>query len=400
MKSILIVSHTMELGGAERALLGLLDNLDYSTYHVDLFLLHHLGDLMKYIPEEVNLLPEDPSYSCLAVPIKEVIKKGKLNIAYHRYLGKRNARRRVQELKIASDNAISLEYSHKYTETCMPMISDKEYDLAISFLTPHYFVRDKVIAKKKIAWIHTDYSKVKIDTESEYKMWNGYDYIAAVSEDVRKQFLKQFPSLKEKVCVIENMFSESFIREQANESIDDIFKPEHINLLSVGRFSHAKNFDHIPEILRYIHKELPDVMWYLIGYGGDEKIIKEEILKHHVEESVIILGKKENPYPYIKACDLYVQPSRYEGKAVAVREAQMLGKPVVITDYKTSSSQLIDGVDGVIVPMDSEGCAAGIVSLLKDKDRMTKLAEQCQNSDYTNRNEINKLYDLIESDDE
>lgn len=397
MKSILIVSHAMELGGAERALLGLLENLDYSAYKVDLFLLRHQGELLKFIPDEANLLPEDLSYSCLAVPIENVIRKGKLNIAFCRYLGKKKARRRVKELGV-SDNAIGLEYSHKYTEACMPMISDKEYDLAISFLTPHYFVRDKVKAKKKIAWIHTDYSKVSIDIESEYEMWNGYDHIAAVSEDVAKQFLKLFPSLDSKVLVIENIFSEDLICEQANEPIVDVFKQENINLLSVGRFSHAKNFDRVPEILQYVHKEIPNVVWYLIGYGGDEQIIREEIRKHHMEERVIILGKKANPYPYIKACDLYVQPSRYEGKAVAVREAQMLGQPVVITNYETSASQLKDGVDGVIVPMDPEGCAAGIVRLLQDKKKMQSLINKCQERDYTNKNEIYKLYTLIEGD--
>ena len=397
MKSILIVSHAMELGGAERALLGLLDYMDYSTYQVDLFLLRHQGELMKYIPREVNLLPEDPSYSCLAVPIEDVLKKGKFGVAFCRYLGKKRARRRVKELGV-SDNAIGLEYSHKYTEICMPMISNKEYDLAISFLTPHYFVRDKVKAKKKTAWIHTDYSKVSIDAESEYEMWNGYDHIAAVSKEVAKQFLKLFPSLKNKVCVIENMLSESLIRKQANEPAGNVFKRENINLLSIGRFSYAKNFDRIPETLEYIHKEIPEVVWYLIGYGGDEQIIREEIRKYNMEDKVVILGKKENPYPFIKACDLYVQPSRYEGKAVAVREAQMLGKPVVITNYETSASQLENEVDGVVVPMDSKGCAKGIARLLQDKEKMQSLIDTCQERDYTNRNEIYKLYAFIEDD--
>ena len=399
MKNILIASHAMELGGAERALLGLLENMDYSTYNVDLFLLHHQGELMKYIPEKVNLLPEDLSYSCLAVPIGEVIKKGKFGIAFCRYLGKKNAKKKVKELGVF-DNAIGLEYSHKYTEVCMPMISDKEYDLAISFLTPHYYVRDKVKAKRRIAWIHTDYSKVSIDIESEYEMWNGYNRIVAVSEDVGKQFTKLFPSLKDKVCVIENMYPENLIHEQADEPIEDVFKSENINLLSVGRFSYAKNFDHIPEILQHIRSEISNAMWYLIGYGGDEKLIREEIHKLHMEDNVVILGKKENPYPYIKACDLYVQPSRYEGKAVAVREAQILGKPVVITNYETSASQLEDGVDGMIVPMDSEGCAAGIVRLLIDKNKTQTLINNCQKRDYTNKDEIQKLYSLIDDDNE
>ena len=115
-----------------------------------------------------------------------------------------------------------------------------------------------------------------------------------------------------------------------------------------------------------------------------------------MQERVIILGKKNNPYPYMHACDLYVQPSRYEGKAVTVREAQLLGKPVVITKYATSSSQLEDNIDGIVVPMDNTGCAKGIVDLLREPERMKKLSEHCAKRDYTNNAEIKKIYALME----
>ena len=139
-----------------------------------------------------------------------------------------------------------------------------------------------------------------------------------------------------------------------------------------------------------------DVKWYLIGYGGDEPRIRQKIAEAGMEERVIILGKKDNPYPYLRACDLYVQPSRYEGKAVTVREAQLLGKPVVITNYATSGSQLEDGVDGVVVPMDNAGCAAGIAALLRDPARMRRLSENCKKRDYTNSAEVEKIYALME----
>lgn len=116
-----------------------------------------------------------------------------------------------------------------------------------------------------------------------------------------------------------------------------------------------------------------------------------------MEDNVVILGKKINPYPYIKNCDLYVQPSRYEGKAVTVREAQMLCKPVVITKFATSSSQLKDGYDGIIVPMDNQGCADGIAKLLNNKVLMQQLSENCAENDYSNSQEINKIYEIIEN---
>ena len=114
-----------------------------------------------------------------------------------------------------------------------------------------------------------------------------------------------------------------------------------------------------------------------------------------MEDTVIILGKKINPYPYIKKCDIYIQPSRYEGKAVTVLEAQILGKPVVITAFPSSDSQLENGIDGVIVPMDDEGCANGIMQVIKDQQLRNKLIENCRKRDYSSSNEVEKIYRLM-----
>lgn len=149
--------------------------------------------------------------------------------------------------------------------------------------------------------------------------------------------------------------------------------------------------DEIPEICARIRHQGINAKWYLIGYGGEENLIRKKIKEAHAEEFVIILGKKENPYPYIKACDIYVQPSRYEGKSVAVREAQILNRPVVITDYATAHSQLTDGVDGVIVPMDIQGCADGIAAVILDRELQHSLVENTKKNDYANAGEIQKL---------
>ena len=114
-----------------------------------------------------------------------------------------------------------------------------------------------------------------------------------------------------------------------------------------------------------------------------------------MQEHFILLGKKLNPYPYIKACDGYVQPSRYEGKAVTVREAQILCKPVVITNYATALSQVQDGIDGVIVPNGVEGAATGIAAFLQDKQKQEQIVSYLQTHHYGNENEIKKLDALI-----
>ena len=134
MKKIFIMAHSMEIGGAERALLGILENIDTKNYEVDLFLLRHKGELMKYIPKNINLLPESKEYSSLGVPIIDVLRKKQLKLAYARYVGKKEAAKRIKDLNISGDNDIVNEYSHKYTVGVLPAINDKEYDLAISFM--------------------------------------------------------------------------------------------------------------------------------------------------------------------------------------------------------------------------------------------------------------------------
>lgn len=386
----------MEIGGAEKALLGLLENIDTTKYEVDLFLMRHSGELMKYIPSNINLLPEISQYADLAVPIGNVLKKGHFKIAYGRYKGKKAAVKRVSELGLG-DNDVAIEYSHKYTAKYMPKISDKEYDLAISFLTPHYFVTQKVNAKKKVAWIHTDYSRVEMDRESQLVMYSNYDKIASISDKAAEKFVRIFPSLKDKVITIQNILPEKYINKITDEFTveNEISNDGSIKLLSIGRFCTAKNFDNIPEICKLIRNQGVNIKWYIIGYGGDEQLIKDKIAEFNMQDYVIVLGKKENPYPYIKACDIYIQPSRYEGKCVAVCEAQILNKPVIITNYATSASQLTDGYDGVIVPMDNQDCAEGIIQLLNNKELMHRLSENTKTVDYANSKEVEKLYSIM-----
>ena len=396
-KKILIVSHALELGGAERSLIGLLESIDTSQYCVDLFLLRHEGELLANIPQYVNLLPEVPEYTVLARPMKQVLKEGHILLTFARLIGKIKASY-ADKKNNYTESGVALEYSHKYTYKLMPKIEEGiKYDLAISFLTPNYIVANKVSAKKKIAWIHTDYSKVQIDVSSERTMWNMYDNIISISESVGDSFIKIFPELKEKVVLIENILPEKFIKFQTNEfSVLEEMPEGCIRLLSIGRYCFQKNFDSIPEICKKIVELGCNIKWYIIGFGPDEGLIRKRISDFGMLDRVILLGKKENPYPYIKACDIYVQPSRYEGKSVTVREAQMLGKPVIITNYKTSSSQLEDGVDGIIVSMDNDRCAEEVAKVIRNQNIQEKIVKNVGKKDYSNSNEVYKLYALID----
>ena len=397
---IFIAMHYMEIGGAETALVGLLNALDPARVDVDLFLYDHRGEMMQFIPEWVNLLPQIPKYSVLERPIVELVKRGFWGIAAARMWAKRISKVAYKRSGSKLENNGGLDKMSKCTTPLLPKINQSvTYDLAISFLTPHRIVAEKVKAKKKIAWIHTDYTRVWVDAEDELKVWQKYDYVASISGDVTNTFLQVFPSLAPKIVEIENILSPTFVRKRAElQDVDKEIRHEGtITLLSVGRFSDAKNYDNVPDICkRLINETKLNIKWYIIGYGGDEALIRQKIKEAGMEEHVILLGKRSNPYPYIKACDIYVQPSRYEGKSVTVREAQMLCKPVVVTNYPTAPSQIRSGIDGVIVPMDNEGCAHGLAEVICDKSLQERIIAHLKTHDYGNESEVDKIYELIE----
>lgn len=395
-KRIFIAIQYLEIGGAERSLIGLLNAIDYTKYDVDLFVYSHTGEFMKLVPDQVNLLPENPKYACISKPMVEVLKKGYLDIILARLWAKqKNKQFKKKRREKGKDSIAVFQYIANATTPFLPSLKKYgTYDLAISFLIPHNIVRDKVDTKKKWAWIHTDYASVSMDVEEELPVWSAFDKIITISDSVSQGFLHRFPSLKDKLMLMENILSEKFVRSEAEKHLEHpLWNNEDgiIKLCSVGRFSYPKAFDRAVYICKKIVEKGIRIKWYIIGYGADENLIRESISKTNMENHFILLGKQSNPYPFIKACDFYIQPSRYEGKAVTVREAQILEKPVIITNFPTAPSQLKDGVDGIIVPDDVEGAAQGIISFIQDKKKQEEIKNYLHSHHYGNEDEAKKL---------
>lgn len=410
MMRIFIAIHYLEIGGAERSLIGLLNALDYTKYKVDLFVYEHRGEFMKLIPKEVHLLPEIKSYAAIEKPMVQALKEGQIGVVTGRLLSKLQYASYKRKHHPKEDSGL-FQYVADCVNPVLPSLKHLgEYDLAISFLTPHNVVRDKVKAKRKYSWIHTDYTTISVNVKKELPVWAEFDKIFAVSEDVKKTFIQVFPSIKDKIEVFENILSPKFIREQAEMGLESIglefrgkslesqnqessLNPQlsTLSFLSVGRYTSAKNFDNVPFICKLLVEKGLKFKWYIIGFGGDEALIRSNIEKAGMQDVCILLGKKGNPYPYMKACDFYIQPSRFEGKAVTVREAQILCKPVIITNYATSASQVKNGVDGIIVPQGNEQTAEGIYTFVQNKALQEQIVNYLQTHDYGNENEVRKL---------
>ncbi|XZF76228.1 glycosyltransferase [Bacillus sp. AL-1R] len=392
MKNILIASFDLEVGGVERSLINLLNIFDYNTYNVDLMLYSHTGDFMKLLPEHPILLKESKKYKTFRMSIKETIKSGELRIGLARIIAKLRA-----FFHPATEKGYTqMQYMWKYSLPYLPN-TEKEYDVAISFLWPHYFVGEKVKAKKKIAWVHTDYSTIETNVKIDIDMWNQFDHIAVVSKECGNAFRTKYPSLQNKIIILENILNTEVVTDLAKQEIvNPMVNDKRLKILTVARLSHAKGIDQA--ILAFKELKLSgyqNIVWYVVGYGGEKKMLQELITKHELEDSFILLGKKDNPYPFIRECDLYVQPSRYEGKAVTVTEAKMLGKPVLITSYPTAISQVENGKDGLICPMGVSGLVGGIKMLINDVELRKKLSNNVNKINYSNEHEIEKLYKIV-----
>ena len=437
---IFIAIHYLELGGAETSLIGLLHAFDPEKVDVDLFVYSHQGELMKAIPPYVHLLPKNGTWSMFEKPLLDVLKAGQLRMFLARMKAKRQMKEYVKRMH-PSDGSAIFGFLGKEVSKVLPDINpDVEYDLAISYLHPHDFVLDHVRAKKKLCWVHTDYSTIDVNTELELPIWGAYDHIVSISPDCTKAFVQKFPSLKDKIMEMENILPVGLIKERANESLIDtnyhklstntstqrsaglsinssfentdeeqkgkffnsqILDKKEIILLSVGRICEAKNYDNIPFMMAELKKlslsSSLSFKWYIVGPGNHDDIdaLSKEL---GVDDVVTFLGPSSNPYPYIKACDIYVHPSRYEGKSIVVREAQILCKPVIITNYPTAKSQIDNGVEGIICELDNKKIAETIYKLATDNEKQESLTDYLSQHDYAGLSEVEKIYALINNE--
>lgn len=384
-------------GGAEKSLISLLETIDYSKYNVDLFLFQHEGLFLKNLPKEVTLLPEPKNYRYFDMPIKkslgELMRKGKLMTAFNRSMLGYFA-------KTENSGAVIEQKLWRYLSRSLESIT-KEYDAAIGFQekNPIYFCVDKVKAKKKIGWIHTDYNKLGIDPQIESYYFRKLNYIITVSEELVNILKSIFPEAEYKCKYIHNIVSSKMIRKLSLETVDLIKndEDESIHLISVGRLAKEKGLDITLDALEILIIRGYDIKWFLIGEGNVRPILEKSIKEKNLEGKVIFLGLKENPYPYIKQADIYIQTSRYEGKSISIDEAKILAKPILITNFDTSGNHIMNNINGIISDMNSLSVANHLEKLIREENLKNKFINNLKMDDFGTENEITKLYELVEA---
>lgn len=392
---VLVISHGVEIGGIERSLIGLLRSLADYGYAVDLLLFNHTGELRSLLDPRANLLPENAILANLKTPIKEVFGKGLGRLGVLRLAAKVRAR-------IAGMQGRAPAQLPRLTRWAQALVEDVPgtYDVALSFQEPHDFVLRHVDAKVKIGWIHTDYTATRPDVEYETATWGTLDRIAAVSESAKAAFEEVYPELRSRTFVVENTFDPEAIRQMSMEPLPTTVRPAHpgeVTLCTVGRYSHQKAFDVAIDACEVLVDRGVPIRWLAVGYGPEQSTLERLVAEKGLERNFILVGKQVNPYPFMAAADIYVQPSRYEGKAVAVREAQALGKAVLITDFPTASSQLASGEDGLICGSSPDEIATAVQDLIADDELRHRLETTAGERDYSNSDAVGTMMRYLQS---
>lgn len=364
MRKVLFVSKSMTVGGVEKSLISLLNSLDSKEYEIDLLLLENKGEFLKQIPAWVNVMTlKDYNYIKHEVndPPIRVIKKRIKEGQYYKSLF----------LLISYVfSKLFHNYKHYYKAVFFNVKRiDKEYDVAISYSSIinyiSWFVCFHVKAEKKIGWIHFDIQKLNIDKKMVLYLHNKMDKIFVVSKEALDSFVNMFPQLENKCELRYNIIDTNTIMKMSKEKVNDIYvnKDEKM-IVTLGRLTEEKGQDIIPEIAFKLKQKGLNFKWYIIGEGVLEKKIASRVSELQLDEIVVLLGKKLNPYPYLMKADVYVQTSIHEGFCITLAEAKVFGMPIVSTKFAGAYEQLEDRVDCEIVNRNVEEMALVIEQLL------------------------------------
>lgn len=376
-RKIIFIIESLNCGGAEKSLVSLLPLLDKDKFEIHLMLMTRGGDFENYVPDYVIF----DSYN-KETGFNKLIARLLYSIAIRINRKKRNFHEIFWDCK----------------SWAIPKV--KEYfDVAIAYGQgfPTYYTAEKINAKKKYAWINADLAKMGFDSNYNKNFYKKFNKIIPVSDILAQKIVMDGFTEPEKSLTVYDIVNPSLIKELSKNSPDTTIlnKTNQLKFCTTGRLHKAKGYDLAVETAKLLKDENIDFIWYFVGEGKERRNIESLIRKYQLENTVFLLGMKSNPYPYIKAADIYIQTSKAEGFCITVAEAKILGKPIVSTNFPVIYDQIKDGENGLIAKMDAQSLKEKIMKLILDsglKNEIIKnLASENNNTMLTEANKVNKL---------
>lgn len=400
MKKVLFVINTLGCAGAETALIELLKSLDEKEYELSLYVLMGQGEMIDKIPENVKLLND---HYCKDSVLSKQGKQAMMKTVWRSFWENGNVFGKFAYI-VRTFSAMRRTGKFQPDKILWRVISDgsprfeETYDLAVAYLEggSTYYVADHVKAKKKAAFIHIDYENSGYTRGMDRNCFDKMDRIFTVSDEVKKHFLNVYPKYQDKVKVFHNIINQDEIRRKAEEEtgFEDHF--DGVRLLTVGRLTYQKAYDIAIDAMKLIKDRGYKVRWYILGEGSERPALEKKVKELGLEKEFLMPGAASNPFPYYKQADIYVHATRFEGKSIAIQEAQTLGCAIIASDCNGNREQIVQEKDGLLCLLEPESIEEAVISLVKDRDKRIRLGNAAKEKDIVHKGEIQLLLELMQ----
>lgn len=383
-KKVLFIIGVIDSGGVAKSLVNTLTTIDKNRYEVHLLIMsNNNGTYEEFLPNNI-IIHRNKIIGLLLNKWRGVAELFK---RFHIFLAVGSIIRMVVS---KFDKGLSgWILSRLYPPLNM------EFDTIIDYNGQQnlYYMVDKLKATKKVTFFHSDYNKWSYYKKYDAKYFPKVNAIFSVSKECVASLQENFTNVASKIFLFENISSPSIIKSLSEKSID--FEKHTTTLITIGHISRMKGTDLALDAAKILKQRGYKFKWLFIG-NITEPEFKNLISKYNLETEVDFLGIKSNPYPYIKIADIFVHPSRFEGKSIALDEAKILCKPIVVTNFSTVHDQFTDGVNATICQINSEDIANSIETLINNKSVCNKYIKNLEDNIVDNTNQIEKLYRLFE----
>jgi len=354
----------MRCAGTEKSFLSYLKRYDKTQYNITLLLAKKQGELLDKLPDYINIIEMPKPYGNLFLLNKDdattVIFR---DILPHHPLVVFKLLSEIYDIKVKKQGSRKMELWYKLMQLIPPL--EGHYDEAFAYWGEKtmFYMLEKVSADYKINRQHFSYEGTPYAQPLYYDAYKKCDRIEHVAKVINDEFQRLFPDIADKAVFVPNTVDNNEIKclsEKDGGFTDTDFHGRRI--LTIARLCPQKGLDAAAKAIKLLTRCV-NVRWYIIGEGIDKEKLAEYAVENEIEDKIIFLGQIENPYPYIKQCNLYLQPSRYEGMPITVEEAKILEKPIVACDYLSAEEQLKDYDNSIICKLNEISLCDGILTL-------------------------------------
>ena len=375
-RRFLFLIDSLVCGGAEKSLVSLLPLLDYDRYDIDLMMIGRGGIFESYIPPQVNVV-DFPNGGGWWMWICQ---------AFNSLLIRLFPKRHYAELRWTA------------LHTAMPRLK-QTYDVAVAYQQgfPTYYVAEKVSARRKLAWVNADLVKAGYRESFNRRYYDRFDHVIAVSDQLYTMLAQASFVPAEKLVTVYDILNVDLIRRMADEEgYTDTLSDGTLRIVTVGRMSSPKNYLLAVETAHELMRRGLNFRWYFVGDGGDRPAVEQRIREYGLEDHVVLLGLKANPYPYMAQANIYVQTSTFEGFCLTLCEARLLHKPEVSTNFPVVYNQLRHEENGLIAEMNATSLADNIMRLATDDALRQHIIEATKKEhNDTARTESRKVNEML-----